>query len=172
MRTSGFAKSSSTAQFSYVNYLPVSGLCKALGNTQMRLPIVSKFIIYMKSFSTWLIQNAQWHSSFTKCQAILPFWLRRWKNSEGHLPAVTQCLAASSLPFCPNPGSHPHIFVHLGFCPGGTQSIPSYALDCGLHHSPHLVSEPLTPCVFQDLYITNIVGADLGLGCPVWVCLT
>lgn len=67
-RTSGFARSSSTAQFSYVNYLPPSGLCtKTLWNTQMKLPIVFEFIIYIKSFSTLLIQNTQQHPSFTVC---------------------------------------------------------------------------------------------------------
>lgn len=154
MRTSGFAKSSSTAQFSYVNYLSVSGLCKALWNTQMRLPIVFKFIIYIKSFPTWLVQNKlNGTLAALNVKRCCSCGWGRWKNSGDHLPTVAQCLAPSSLLFCPNAVSHPHMLVHLGFHPGGAQSIPSYTLDCNLPHSPHLVNEPLsTLCVSGSIH--------------------
>lgn len=135
------------------------------GSTQMRLPIVFKFIIYTKSFSASLVPKMQWTPWFHLMwsEAVLLAGVS-WGDGRTIPGCCTLCLAASSIHVCLNSGSHLYWFIWDYSLEGDTTSVLTHWTTA---HSPHLVDEPLiTFCVPRSVCHQC---SQRWFGHPVWV---
>lgn len=106
------------------------------GSTQMRLPIVFKFIIYTKSFSASLVPKMQWtpwfHLMWSEAVLLAGVSWGDGRTIPGCCSSLSSCFIHSYLPKF----WLPSVLVHLGLQPGGRHNICSYSLDYSPQSSP------------------------------------